>query len=1334
MRRLTTLSGNSRSQVVLRLHSEQLIDIQQFSHLKGEPAFGIIESLIAGKNKKICPLLDSRMEAANEASKKLKRLQRIDKFIYEERGTNDLHVGWPFLRGKLADGTLTRTPLLFFPVTLEQDKIDWILKPRSNAGITFNKTFLLAYAYYNQVKVDDELLEFDFEDFDTDSTVFRTQLYQLLKEKLEINFNPDTFTDQLIPFHEFKKDEFNEQHRNGEIKIFPEAVLGIFPQAGSQLVPDYLQLIEENKHETLDDFFSDKNITQAQEPPINPIAVNLAVQEEKVYTPFPLDAWQEHAIKSTKLGRSMVVQGPPGTGKSQLICNLIADAIASGKRVLLVCQKRVALDVVFKRLTEIDLGDFLGQVHDFRNDRKAIYQKIAKQIDRLEEFKMLNRSIDAIQTERRFVQVCRRIDHLVEELEEFRHALFLDTECGLSAKELYLTSDPASDSINITQEYQHFNFREVDDFLRKLISYVRYGQQFENDAYGLKERKSFAGLMLSDRKKIEKIIVAIPAHQNQLGQALEEKIGHALNLEECESLLQRKEEVNEMVNLLANEDVYRFFQSMMSEKDEETSLLWLQNMERLVVNCFEGHGMETSLRGDQIGQCQIALQKRMEARRNWIRLVRWELFSEHKFFLKRVLISNGLTYTKSGLRTLEARIDNRLNLEHHRTAMRSKSWLIDFPADFNVKNIKRWFERKKYAVRAKLILTSLREIKEGITVSQYTRDEFIRFVWSIMDVLEPLHELKTHWQKYLSNYQIRQLINNPGHKDDLITLLKKDFDALCEYDMLKESFQPYEKEVIKRLHEKITSVDSQTFIQVFQNSLRLAWIEHIETKYPVLRSVSTLHMEELQTELSAKVEEKRELSKEIMLLRARERICEGIEYNRLNNRVTYRDLHHQVTKKKRIWPIRKLVGEFYSEVFNLIPCWMASPESVSSIFPMQELFDLIIFDEASQCFSEQGIPAMSRAKQVVVAGDEKQLRPFELYKTRWDDDSEAVELEVDSLLELSGKYLETIYLQGHYRSKSLELIDFSNRHFYSGKLRLLPDKNEIDKQLPAIEYHKLEGRWEDQTNPLEAEKVVQTVLALTKEFPDKEIGVVTFNMPQQMLIMDLLEKESAHTGLTSPPSLFIKNIENVQGDEKDIIIFSIGYAPDKNGKMNMQFGSLNVAGGENRLNVAVTRAREKVIVISSIWPEDLKLQGIKNEGPKLLRMYLEYARDIASGNLVVSKNPDDTRNPEWYLQTNIVRWSKETKTAFEFLPNALPFADLVLSKAGKPEGVVLTDDSVYFQTLTAKEVHAYTPCLLQQKNWTYLRVFSRNWWTDREKIEHQLAKYQYQLEQLGKKS
>jgi hypothetical protein len=569
----------------------------------------------------------------------------------------------------------------------------------------------------------------------------------------------------------------------------------------------------------------------------------------------------------------------------------------------------------------------------------------------------------------------------------------------------------------------------------------------------------------------------------------------------------------------------------------------------------------------------------------------------------------------------------------------------------------------------------------------------------------------------------------PGSEHDIIKTLHAGFDRLCEFDQVKESLLSYEAETLKKLHEVTQNWKADEILALFQNSIRLAWIDHIEMKYPILRSVSTFKMEELQTELRQMVDEKQKLSLEILALRARERVYEPVEYNRLNNRVTYRDLHHQVTKKKRIWPVRKLIGEYAEELFNLMPCWLASPESVSAIFPMKELFDVVIFDEASQCFSERGIPAMYRGAQVMVAGDGKQLKPFELYQSRWDEEGDNPDEDVDSLLELSERYLPSVQLQGHYRSRSLPLIEFSNRHFYNGRLKLLPDKNVMNSPTPVIEFRNVNGVWENQTNPIEAEAIVDFALRLIKENPDKEIGIITFNAPQQMLIMDLMDLRFAKKRIAVPSSLFVKNIENVQGDEKDVILFSIGYAPDEDGKLNMQFGSLNVAGGENRLNVAVSRAREHIIIVSSILPEALKLQSTKNEGPKLLRKYLEYAREVSEGNFKPHSPENHDRSVDWYLSSQITDWCNRVSPYMVFSSDRLPHVDLTLGNSKGQHGILLTDDELYHASLTVKDPQVYTPSLIQQRNWAHLRIFSRQWWADREGMENELAKFMHKAVQ-----
>jgi len=1330
LRRLTNLSGNNRSLVLLRLISDQFIDIHDFDYLLNEPSFQVLHHLIAQEtNIPLCEVLDSRDKDTNEVSRKLKKIQRIEKFIYEERGAKDLYLAWPFVRGKLSDGTLVRSPLLFFPIVLDIKGNRWVLNLRPDVNITLNKSFLLAYSYYNQIKLDEELIERVFDDFDKDSRVFRTSLYQLFKESpVELNFNQDNFADKLFSFKNYKKADYDSAHKNGELKLYPEAVLGIFPQAGSHLVPDYIQLLEDKTTKDIKDFFLSRYLEEDRRSPSSEFQFGFLdkVKEEQTFTPFKMDAFQENALKAIKKGNSVVVQGPPGTGKSQLICNLISDFIARDKKVLLVSQKRAALDVVFRRLEEKEISQFVGLVHDFKNDRKEIYQKIAKQIDSLYEHKMKNISLDAIQLERKFLQASRLIDQISEELEEFKFALFDESEANISIKELYLTSDLSQPSIDLRLEYKHFQLEQMQKFVRNLGFYTSYAAQLEKPDYPWKDRKSFNPYGIPELKRLKEVLLEIPDFNRKLAKKIKKIIDTELSVEICEAILGNSEKIMGLMDQLQDPEIYRYFQHMVGFKDQETDSLWFSNIERIVMECYKGEGPEVSLTSKDLGRFQDVLQRSIKARKGIIRWLRWKLFSKDKIFITRVMVANGLNSNRKGFKILVKKIDDRLNLEHNLTKIRNNEWLVGLPSGMDKIDFQNWFYKQKKALNAKLLFSTLRNFKQYFNVRKLAYLELSKKFEEFLKVIEPIPLKKAEWLNYLTKTQINRILEDEINAERLNNALIKDFDSLCEFDKLRDDFEPVELKVLEKLYDEVSEQKELNIdvIELFQNSVKLAWIDHIEIKYPILRAVSSLKFEKLVKELQENVKQKYLISNEILLLKARERTYKNVEYNRLNNLVTYRDLNHQVTKKRRIWPIRKLVAHYGDELFDLVPCWMASPESVSAIFPMEEVFDLVIFDEASQCFVERGIPAMYRGAQVVIAGDDKQLKPNDLYKVRWEDDSddESVELEVDSLLNLANQYLMQAQLRGHYRSKSLDLIDFSNFHFYNGNLKLLPDFIDINKGEPAIKYNKVDGIWADNINEVEANEVVRIVEDLINKAPEKEIGIVTFNVKQQDFIMDLLETAAIERTLKVPDSLFVKNIENVQGDEKDIIIFSTAYAPDKDGKMTIKFGSLNIQHGENRLNVAITRAREAVHVVSSIYPEQLKVGESKNEGPKLLKKYLQYARDVSEGKYKPKIKPLNGHSADWFLKNKILKFDDIKGQKVE-LSQELPFADITVKKEGKYTGLLLTDDNLYHQAISVKEAHVYTPFTLSKKNWKFTYLSSRGFWNDPESIRERLLRF-----------
>ncbi len=1334
LRRLTNLSANNKSLLLLRLISGQFIDLHEFHFLIKKSSFEIIDNLIGRKSKTtICSLADSRDEDSNLMSRKLKRLLRTEKYIFDERGSKDLYVGWPFIKGKFSDGTLVRCPLLFFPVELIQDDNQWHLILRKDVNVTFNKSFLLAYSYYNEIKISEEFIEQTLDELEKDSTIFRTNIYKILKDSpVEINFNQETFIDELISFQEYQKAAYDKKEQNGVIKLYPEAVLGIFPQAGSYLVPDYQHLLEEDQYEDIEQFFasrSKEDQIDADKHSADYFHYLNKVKEENTFTPFKLDAFQENAIKAVKKGNSLVVQGPPGTGKSQLICNLISDFMARGKRVLVVCQKRAALDVVHERLASGDISGFAALVHDFKNDRKAIFSQINDQIESLYDYRIKNGSLDTIQLERNFLQSSRKIDQITEEFEEFKEVLFDENEAGVSVKELYLNSDRNGPVINIKQEYRNFTYRKIASYENKLKLYIAYYKKFNKEGYTWSNRKRFSGYGIEDLNKMKAILNEIPIYQEEISGKIEKLLGSGMDLKVAEKVYDGRENLKEMLRQLKDDNTFRMFQYKVKSRDitpeSLPDLLKLSSMRRALMGCFQDSGPEISLDNKKLGTFQEALQKKMHARKNILLRIKWFLFSKDKAWINKVLTLNHLRKTGKDYRKLEKMVDLRLNLEHNITKLKSIKWILEVP-DFYLKDVfEKWFQVEKAAVISYLIFDSFRNFKEYFNPLFLSREQFSEKVNQLYEVVIGIPSMMIQWKAYFRDARIEMILVDSRLKEKMTSSLTDDFDSLCDFDNLKSELNESERAVIDKLLDQSDVTDEKEILELFHNSLRLAWIDHIETKYPILRSINSLKFGRMQQDLQDAVKEKLKMSKDITLLKAREQTYENVEFNRLNNMITYRNLAHQLTKKRQIWPIRKLIQHFENEIFDLVPCWMASPEAVSAIFPMEKIFDLVIFDEASQCFSEQGIPAMYRGKQIVISGDKMQLSPFDLYKVRWEEeleDNTDPSLEVDSLLDLAGQYLMQVQLRGHYRSQSLDLIDFSNQHFYKGNLTLLPEKNILDNGSPAIEYIRVDGRWIKQINEDEADKVVEIVEKLAHSNQKKSIGIVCFNARQQDHIMDKLEHKSVDNGFVIPDTLFIKNIENVQGDERDIIIFSIGYAPDEKGHMNHHFGSLNVQKGENRLNVAITRAKEKIIIVTSILPQQLKVDGTKNDGPKLLKKYLHYAMEVSKGEFVPVLKENKSHSINWYLKHKIKAMELDPSLDFEIVEE-MPFADLTVKSRGHYLGLIMTDDDLYHQSISVKDMHIYTPFTLAAKNWKYMGIFSREYWHNKETIRERLLKF-----------
>lgn len=466
------------------------------------------------------------------------------------------------------------------------------------------------------------------------------------------------------------------------------------------------------------------------------------------------------------------------------------------------------------------------------------------------------------------------------------------------------------------------------------------------------------------------------------------------------------------------------------------------------------------------------------------------------------------------------------------------------------------------------------------------------------------------------------------------------------------------------------------------------------------------------------------------------------------------EMRRQANKKKRLWPIRQFFERFSDELLDLFPCWLMGPETVSDVLPLQEgLFDVVIFDEASQMFIEKAIPSLFRGRRAIVAGDDKQLKPSSHFASRFnvlDDEFEddgmdlahIAALEEESLLDLAKVRYDAVHLNYHYRSRHEELINFSNYAFYGGRLNVSP--NLKIGGVRAIERVKVAGEWNEQerNNPEEAKRVVEMVANILAQRKHQEtLGIITFNINQKDLIEDqldlrahndpefraLYQRELGRQDGDEDASIFVKNIENVQGDERDIIIFSTGYAPGSNGRVAARFGSLSQAGGENRLNVAISRAKRKIYVVTSIEPEDLHLPRTSNKGPLLFKKYLQYARAVSDGDKQeVTGILQSLVDLEGSLGRQVVYDSdfeaevREALLGFGFRVDTQVGAcgyriDLAVYDEETEQYVlgIECDGATFHSSKSARERDIHRQQYLENRGWTILRVWSRTWWKDR---------------------
>jgi len=572
-----------------------------------------------------------------------------------------------------------------------------------------------------------------------------------------------------------------------------------------------------------------------------------------------------------------------------------------------------------------------------------------------------------------------------------------------------------------------------------------------------------------------------------------------------------------------------------------------------------------------------------------------------------------------------------------------------------------------------------RSLMEEASRDFYTKYNLFLDDERIYKLYDLKNELLNTKNNYVINIKINNLINNANQninflkklflRKQKLTTLSEEFlnKSLHKFSIFKDKIYKtnYEKELISL--KLVNNLSDSEIIEEYKSYIsKIAYKEIDHTFLQEYTKKFDIEKQLTFDYMDSKIED----SIEFMARSISADIKEVLSQSKFNGRL--QQLLGE-TNKKRKKPIKVIVDEYFEILQVLFPIWIMTPDVVSSIIPLKEkIFDKAIFDEASQLFIEKAVPTIARSKSIVICGDSKQLRPTLFFESRYEDDEDYVEdLEQESAISetslldyaTSANKYNSSMLKYHYRCNYKELINFSSHAFYNGDLTYA-SKNEILNNIP-LETVNVNGEWNGKTNEIEANTVVKIVSdILTNRQENETIGIVTLNIHQRDLIIDLLdEKLTSNKSLSSiyskekerknpkddeDESLFVKNLEGVQGDERDIIIFSIAYSKNNKGNIGSSLGELQRLHGENRLNVAISRAKKKIYIVKSFLGNDLEINE-DNKGPYYFKKYLQYAdylndnNEISANQLLINLS-NNSNQP-----TNITTHTEYEKEIFNYI-------------------------------------------------------------------------------------
>ncbi|WP_372518636.1 DUF4011 domain-containing protein [Candidatus Ruminimicrobiellum ovillum] len=1070
--------------------------------------------------------------------------------------------------------------------------------------------------------------------YNEDSVILNPALILKLKRDFGINLEDIAIDEEEInPIDIFIKVQ-NKISKNPRWKLLNNIYIGLFSFAKFVMYKDleeHQAIIKRNNFvETICGLNDNKQVSAEDICPISEL--DNIVHPHGTYQILDADSSQQQAIQVVKSGNNLIIEGPPGTGKSQTIANMIGELLAQNKKVLFVSQKIAALEVVKNRLAANGLAPFCLELHSNKTNRKNVLGELAKSLDYKFVGNYDSQSLSKILTDIKSLKVYSKELHTPAGLVKISPykaiGIVLDNNHIPEFRYIFENYDKWTDEDLSAKKELFKNATETIKKLGNPKDFAWYGTQVRE--LSLKEKMNL-------KTEIDYLIKSIDEVEKNINFLCEElllkKVTKISQIEDFITVADSVSNISDSaLSYMENTDI-NFEEDVKLVRDTVKQFTTFNNR---IKNKYNSQILNQDI-DDLISKLSLY---------GFVSKLFFKFNKNYNFF-KQFFINNHkpgfyeLLYDLNNIKELKKSTAELDKCDNIAAKLYSQYWNKNNPDD---NDIKRQCNR---LLKFKELIREDSSFKESITEKIKNKKIDYKKVKIATDTISQLQEpiktkldiitdiLKFDWNKAFacqySDIDINALKNKfsaVSQKADDLTLWIKHLDLTDEIE--KEGLTPFWNKCV----EANLSLDDYS-VALETEFLRIWLMGYVFENNDILKNFNSLEQDDL-------VKEFKNLDKG-QIVSAKDRLVSKLSSNINFAKQQYPKEVSELKRLCKLQRIRKSLRQIIRSVpklfLELKPCLMMSPSTVAQLLdPNIFHFDVVVFDEASQLTTEDCIGSIIRGSKLVVTGDTKQLPPTSFFRTVLETDEEEIDDEqtqeqeredLDSILdECTTSGFPQCMLKWHYRSKHEHLIAFSNKHLYQD-LYTFPNCIETSDTLGVkFNYHIPTPATKEEMCSEEAKIVAKAVMQHAKNHPNMSLGVATLNIKQKSLIENEIEKLREQDpscedffNNSGQEYFFVKNLESVQGDERDVIMISVGYFKNKNGILSMNFGPINQDGGERRLNVLVTRSRYKIEVFSGIKASDFNLEKTSSTGVKLLQAYLDFAE---KGESSLNKKEDNS--------------------------------------------------------------------------------------------------------------